>query len=185
MSKKVALFLVDGFEEIEALAPIDILRRAGIVVDTISVKNTNSIISSRKITVLSDKLIEDINFDDYEMIVLPGGPGTDNYYGSELLLEKLKEFSITKYIAAICAAPSVLSSLGILIGKEAVCFPSYEEKLVEDGAILTLKNVVTYENIITSRGAGTAIDFGLEIIKVLLGKEKSEEIKKQILYNEF
>ena len=119
---------------------------------------------------------------EYEMFVIPGGPGTENYYSSEILLEKLKEFSLTKKIAAICAAPSVLSTLGILVGRKAVCFPFYEEKIVEDGAVLVLENVVTDGNIITSRGAGTAIDFALEIVKVLLGGEKSIEIKNQILY---
>lgn len=182
--KKVALFLVDGFEELEAIAPVDILRRSGIEVDTVSITETYNVISSRKITILSDKLIKDINFDEYEMLILPGGPGTDNYYSSDVLLERLKEFSVIKKVAAICAAPSILSSLGILKGKKAVSFPEYEEKIIKDGAVLTLKNVVTDGNIITSRGAGTSIDFALELIKVLSGEAKSEELKKQILYKE-
>ena len=184
MNNKAALFLVDGFEEIEALAPVDILRRAGIEVDTVSITDSRSITSSRKITVISDKLMKDIDFNEYEILILPGGPGTDNYYSSESLLEKLKEFSIMKKVAAICAAPSVLSSLGILKGKKAICFPAYEERIIEDGAILTLSNTVTDGNIITNRGAGTAIDFALEIVKMIEGEMKSEEIRKQILYKE-
>ena len=185
MNNKAALFLVDGFEEIEALAPVDILRRAGIEIDTVSITDSSSITSSRRITVISDKLIKDIDFNEYKILILPGGPGTDSYYDSELLLEKLKEFSLMKKIAAICAAPSVLSSLGILRGKKAICFPAYEEKITGDGAILTLNNTVTDGNIITSRGAGTAIDFALEIVKMIEGEAKSEEIRRQILYKEF
>ena len=94
--KKVLIFLVDGFEEIEAMAPIDLLRRAGITADTISINENNKVTSSRKITVLTDKTIDEINFENYEMIVLPGGPGTENYMKSEKLLEKLKEFSINR-----------------------------------------------------------------------------------------
>ncbi len=179
---KVLMFLVEGFEEIEAMAPLDILRRAGVSVDTVSITEDNKVISSRKVTVLSDKLIKDVNFDEYEMIILPGGPGTDNYLKSEILLKKLKEFSVNKKIAAICAAPTVLSSLGILKGKKAVCFPACEETLIKDGAILTVEKVITDGNIITSRAAGTALDFGLEIVKELLGEEISLKIKAQIVY---
>ena len=88
--KKVLVFLVNGFEEIEAMAPIDLLRRAGIIVDTVSINEDNQVTSSRKIRVLTDKTIDEINFENYEMIVLPGGPGTENYMKSEKLLEKLK-----------------------------------------------------------------------------------------------
>ena len=85
--KKVLVFLVNGFEEIEAMAPVDLLRRAGITVDTVSINENNHVISSRKITVLTDKIINEINFEEYEMIVLPGVPGTENYMKSEKLLE--------------------------------------------------------------------------------------------------
>ena len=180
--KKVLVFLVNGFEEIEAMAPIDLLRRAGIIVDTVSINEDNQVTSSRKIRVLTDKTIDEINFENYEMIVLPGGPGTENYMKSEKLLEKLKEFSINRKLGAICAAPTILSALGILNGKQAICFPACEPDLVKDGAIIVNQDVVKDNNIITSRGAGTAIDFSLALIEELLGKNKSEEIRKQILY---
>ena len=180
--KKVLVFLVDGFEEIEAMAPIDLLRRAEIVVDTVSINEDKKVISSRKITVLTDKTINEINFDNYEMIVLPGGPGTGNYMKSEKLQEKLKEFSINRTLGAICAAPTILSALGILKGKQAICFPECEPDIEKDGAIIVNQDVVKDDNIITSRGAGTAIDFSLALIEELLGKNKSEEIRKQILY---
>ena len=180
--KKVLIFLVDGFEEIEAMAPIDLLRRAGIIVDTVSINEDNQVTSSRKIRVLTDKTIDEINFENYEMIVLPGGPGTENYMKSEKLLEKLKEFSINRKLGAICAAPTILSALGILNGKQAICFPACEPDLIKDGAIIVNQDVVKDNNIITSRGAGTAIDFSLTLIEELLGKDKSQEIKEQILY---
>ena len=180
--KKVLIFLVDGFEEIEAMAPIDLLRRAGIIVDTVSINEDNQVTSSRKIRVLTDKTIDEINFENYEMIVLPGGPGTENYMKSEKLLEKLKEFSINRKLGAICAAPTILSALGILNGKQAICFPACEPDLIKDGAIIVNQDVVKDNNIITSSGAGTAIDFSLALIEELLGKNKSHEIRKEILY---
>ena len=180
--KKVLIFLVDGFEEIEAMAPIDLLRRAGIIVDTVSINEDNQVTSSRKIRVLTDKTIDEINFENYEMIVLPGGPGTENYMKSEKLQEKLKEFSINRKLGAICAAPTILSALGILNGKQAICFPACEPDLIKDGAIIVNQDVVKDNNIITSRGAGTAIDFSLALIEELLGKNKSHEIRKEILY---
>ena len=180
--KKVLIFLVDGFEEIEAMAPIDLLRRAGIIVDTVSINEDNQVTSSRKIRVLTDKTIDEINFENYEMIVLPGGPRTENYMKSEKLLEKLKEFSINRKLGAICAAPTILSALGILNGKQAICFPACEPDLIKDGAIIVNQDVVKDNNIITSRGAGTAIDFSLALIEELLGKNKSHEIRKEILY---
>ena len=180
--KKVLVFLVNGFEEIEAMAPIDLLRRAGIIVDTVSINEDNQVTSSRKIRVLTDKTIDEINFENYEMIVLPGGPGTENYMKSEKLQEKLKEFSINRKLGAICAAPTILSALGILNGKQAICFPACEPNLIKDGAIIVNQDVVKDNNIITSRGAGTAIDFSLALIEELLGKNKSHEIRKEILY---
>ena len=180
--KKVLVFLVNGFEEIEAMAPIDLLRRAGITADTVSINEDNQVTSSRKIRVLTDKTIDEINFENYEMIVLPGGPGTENYMKSEKLLEKLKEFSINRKLGAICAAPTILSALGILNGKQAICFPACEPDLIKDGAIIVNQDVVRDNNIITSRGAGTAIDFSLALIEELLGKNKSHEIRKEILY---
>ena len=164
------------------MAPIDLLRRAGIIVDTVSINEDNQVTSSRKIRVLTDKTIDEINFENYEMIVLPGGPGTENYMKSEKLQEKLKEFSINRKLGAICAAPTILSALGILNGKQAICFPACEPDLIKDGAIIVNQDVVKDNNIITSRGAGTAIDFSLALIEELLGKNKSHEIRKEILY---
>lgn len=182
MRKKVALFLVKDFEEMEAIIPIDILRRAGIIVDTVSITSENIVESSRNIKIFSDKIINEINFDDYEMIILPGGPGTKNYYNSNILLENINKFSEDKKLAAICAAPTVFSKLGILNNIEAISYPSCEDEIVKGGAILKNENVVVYNNIITSKSAGTAIEFSLKIVEILLGKTKAIEVKNQIIF---
>ena len=183
--KKVAVFLANGFEEIEAITPIDLLQRAGITVDTVSISEDNLVESARKVRILADKVIKDINFSEYDMLVLPGGPGFKNYFKSQLLLDKVVEFSKNtenKKVAAICAAPTVLSSLGILEGKNAVCFPACENELVKGKAVLGKDRAVTDGNVITSRSAGTALDFAFEIISELLGKKEAEKIADEIVY---
>lgn len=181
---KVAEFLVDGFEQIEAMVPIDLLRRAGIEADIISVLNEPNVKSSHNVTIGTEKNISDINLDDYDMIILPGGPGTPKYEESELLMDSLIRYNENKgkYIAAICAAPSILAHLGILKGKNAACFPSVESELINGGAILSKNRVVVDGNIITSRGAGTAIDFSLKLIEILKGSVESEKISNMIVY---
>ena len=181
---KVAEFLVDGFEQIEALTPVDLLRRAKIEVDIVSVFGEKRVKSSHGVIVETEKELRDVNFDDYDMIILPGGPGTDNYEKSDLFIEKLLKYSENKekYIAAICAAPSVLARLGILAGKNAACFPSVEDELIKGGAVLSRDKVVVDGTIITSRGAGTALDFSLKLIEVLKGIEEAEKISETIVY---
>ena len=181
---KVAEFIVEGFEQIEALTPVDLLRRAGITVDTVSVFDEKNVKSSHNVIIETDKNMKDINLDDYDMVILPGGPGTENYEKSELLLKKLQEFSKNdkKYTAAICAAPGILARLGILKDKKAVSFPSVESDLEKNGAVLLKENVITDGNITTSRGAGTAVDFSLRLIEILKGKDEAERIAKQIIY---
>ena len=181
---KVAEFIVEGFEQIEAVTPVDLLRRAGITVDTVSVFDEKKVKSSHGVVIETDKNMKDINFDDYEMLILPGGPGTGNYEKSDFLMEKLLNFGKNekKYIAAICAAPGVLARLGMLKNKKAVSFPSVESDLEKNGAVLLRENVITDGNITTSRGAGTAVDFSLRLIEVLKGKEEAERIAEQIVY---
>ena len=182
--KKVAVFLADGFEEVEAITPVDLLQRAGIAVDTVSITDDNLVESARKVKILADKVIGEIDFSEYDMLVMPGGPGTGNYFKSQLLLDNVLKFSKdteNKRVAAICAAPTVLASLGILEGKNAVCFPACEDDLLKGKAILKKKRAVVDGNIITSRSAGTAMDFSLAIIGELLGKEVAERIAKEIV----
>lgn len=177
----ILLFLADGFEEIEAITAIDIIRRGEIEVITVSINKTLQVKGSHGIIVLADELIEDVNFNDSKMLILPGGmPGTLNLEKNIILKEKIELFHKNrKYIAAICAAPSILGKLGILDGKKAVSYPSFEKFLY--GATIGEK-IEMDGNIITATGVGTAIDFALNIVEIFKGKDKSDEIKAGILY---
>lgn len=182
--KKVAVFLANGFEEIEAITPIDLLQRAGIVVNTVSITNDNLVVSARKVKITADKIIGEIDFSEYDMLVMPGGPGTQNYFNCQLLLDNVVKFSKdveNKKVAAICAAPTVLASLGLLEGKSAVCFPACKNDLLKGKAVLKDDRAVVDGNIITSRSAGTAMDFSLAIISELLGKEEAKKISEEIV----
>lgn len=179
---KVGIFLADGFEEIEGLTVVDLLRRAEIEIDMISITKKREVTGAHQIVVLADKLFEEVSFENYDMLVLPGGmPGTKNLGACEELITLLKQFSKEKKnISAICAAPSVLGDNEILKGKHAICYPGFEERL--KGAVIEEKNVVVDENIITSKGMGTAIDFGLAIIEKLVNQETALKLKAAICY---
>lgn len=180
--KKVCVFLADGFEEIEGLTVVDILRRAGLEAVTASVKDEISVTGSHNITVLADKTAAEVDFDGIDMLVLPGGmPGTKNLAASELVKEKILEFHQQgKWLAAICAAPSVFGDMGLLNEERAACYPGFEEHL--KGAEVTEEKVVVSGHFITSRGMGTAILFALQIVEQLLDKEKADRIKASIIY---
>lgn len=177
---RVCLFLADGCEEIEALTVVDLLRRAGIKIDIISITDSNKVEGAHNIIIESDRLFKDTEFEAYDMLVLPGGmPGTLNLGKHKGVLESVMKFhKAEKWIVAICAAPSILGDLGILEGKRAICYPGYEDRL--KGADICLEPVVIDQNIITSRGMGTAIQFGLSIIENLSDKETADKIKKSI-----
>ncbi len=168
----VYVFLADGFEEIEALGTVDILRRCDIPVQTVSITEDLTVKGTHSISVIADISIKDLREDEVDALVLPGGlPGADNLENcaplSALLLQKAQE---GKLLAAICAAPKVLGVLGLLSGVKATCYPGFEAKLV--GAITKHKKVVCDKNVITSRGAGTTQDFA-EAIATALGKASS------------
>lgn len=175
----VYLFLANGFETIEALAVVDMLRRAKIDVKTVGV--TGKIVtSSHKIDVTADIEIDEFDVKDADAVVLPGGmPGTLNLEADKTVQGAI-DYCVEnkKYVCAICAAPSILGHKGLLKGKEAICFPGFENDLT--GAILSDKYVVTDGLIITARGAGVAVDFGLEIVKALKGEETAENVRKTI-----
>jgi len=181
---KSFIFLATGYEEVEMLTVVDMLRRAGIEINMVSVTGSLEVTSSHNVTIKSDMLFEDADIDSADMLVLPGGmPGTNNLLAYKPLTDKLVEFNNSgRFIAAVCAAPSVLGALGILKGKKATCYPGFEEKLT--GAEYQKKPVVRDGNIITSRGMGTCIDFAGELITVLNSKEKAEDIKNKIIYND-
>lgn len=177
----VYVMLADGFEEIEALAVVDILRRADIDVKTVSVYNTESVTGSHNITVKPDVLLNNIA-DDYDMIVLPGGmPGTINLKENKSLENILIDaYKKNKYLAAICAAPMVYGELGFLLNKKATCFPSFEKYL--QGAKCSLDRVCVDGNTITSRGAGTAHDFAFRIVEILKSKDCANDLRVGMLY---
>lgn len=178
--KKVVVFLADGAEEIEALSPVDMLRRAGADV-TLAGVGKKEIICAHNVKIVCDKELSEISGGDFDMYVLPGGGlGTENLSHSELVLDTVKKaYSDGKTVAAICAAPSVLGKAGILKGKKATCYPGFEKYL--EGAEAVLGNVVCDGNIITSRGAGTAMSFSLALVEILYGKDKAEEIRKAVI----
>ena len=182
--KKAALFLADGCEEIEALTPADLLYRAAIPVTTVSVMPTRTITSLHGITITADKHVSELDFDDYDMLILPGGvPGTPNLAACRTLTDQILRFaSEGKMLAAICAAPSILADLGILSGRHATCNPSKEDVLRKGGALLTGQPVCVDGNIITSQAMGTAIPFSLAIIEHYLGKDTADKISRIVLY---
>lgn len=180
---KVYIFFADGLEEIEGLTVVDLMRRAGIDIDIVSMNDTLKVTGSHNITLQADIMLDNISPADADMFVLPGGlPGTTHLAESKTLAKILNEaHSNGKYIAAICAAPSVLGGLGLLKGKKATCYPGFEEKL--EGALCQSQNVVTDGNIITSRGMGTAIEFSAELIKHLKDAQTARELVHSIMFN--
>lgn len=180
--KKVAVLLADGFEEIEALTAVDLLRRAQIYVDTVSITEEYMVHGAHGINIQTEDLFDEVNFAEFDMIVLPGGmPGAENLEKHEGVRRVIMDFYETgKYIGAICAAPSILGGLGLLKGRRAACYPSVEDKL--SGAVIQKVPVIQDGTVITSRGAGTAIDFALKLVEVMTDKIKSEEIADMIVF---
>lgn len=178
----VYLFMADGFEEVEGLTVVDILRRAGVAVQTVSIMKRRNVISSHQVELMADILFEDIT-EEPEMLILPGGiPGTPNlkaHEGLEALIRQCAEGNV--YLAAICAAPTVYGAMGLLQGKRAACYPGMESELL--GAEVVYDPVVMDGNFITSRGLGTAIEFGLKLAEVLKGKGEADSIAHKIVYN--
>lgn len=179
---RALVFLADGFEEIEGLTVVDLLRRAGIETQTVSVTGSREITGSHKIPVRADILFEDADVSAAELYVLPGGmPGTKRLAAHESLGKLLLDAAASgKKVAAICAAPSVLGGLGILKGKRAACYPGFEDQLT--GAEVSMEQVVVSGNIITSRGMGTAVPFGLELVAQMKDRAAADELAERIVY---
>lgn len=177
---KVVVLLADGFEEVEAMAVVDVLRRAGIDV-VIAGLHEGPVASARKVRVLPDAVIDAVRPDDFDMIVLPGGqPGADNLNADPRVKPLVRSFyAAGKLTGAICAAPYVLASAGVLDGRRATAFPSYRDRL--GSAVYEERTVVEDGNVMTSRGPGTAIAFGLAIVRKLVGAEKAEKIREAML----
>lgn len=176
----VYCFLADGFEETEAIAPVDMLRRAGVTVKTVGI-GKSVITGSHGISVICDLTDSELRLtDELDGVILPGGmPGTLNLDASQAVHSAV-DFAVShqKLVCAICAAPSILGRKGLLSGKKAIAFPGFEKEL--EGAIISKDPVVKDGVFITAKGAGVAVDFGLEIVAALVSRAKSDEIRSSI-----
>ncbi len=179
--KKVFVFLATGFEETEAVATTDVLLRGGLEAVTVSITGEHLVKGTHGISVYADKLFNEIDFSEGAMIVLPGGmPGASNLNAHEGLKKQILEYVESgKYVAAICAAPLVFGGLGVLKGKKATCYPGFESYLKE--AVLSADSVVKDGKIITGKGPGFAVDFGLKIVMELQDQVKSDEVAQGML----
>ena len=179
--KKAYLFLATGFEEIEAIAIVDILRRGGVELVTVSITGEHTVVGVHQLPVTADTLFEETDFMDGDAFILPGGgPGSHNLNAHEALKKLLVcRYEHHKLIAAICAAPLVLGGLGLLKDKKAICYPGMEPTMT--GAILTDQPVVSDGNIITGKGPGLAFDFALTILAALHGQEIADNVSGDLL----
>lgn len=181
--KKVYVFLAEGFEEMEAVTPVDLLRRVNVDAKFVSITGDKAVTGAHGVTYQADLLFEEIE-DDADMLVLPGGmPGTMNLMAHEGLAELLvKQYNDRKWVAAICAAPMVLGALGIVMGRFATIYPGMEEYLV--GTDLSAEEVCVSGNVITSRAPGTAVPFALKLVEVLVSESYAEHLKKEIVFQQ-
>lgn len=175
----VYIFLADGFEIVEAMAPVDIIRRAKIEIKTVGVTG-KTVVSSNGVPLVADVICDEFDYSDAECIILPGGGlGVENLEKSEFVSTVIDKAAKDRLlICAICAAPSLLGKKGILKNKNAICFPGFEKYL--DGANLSQEYVVKDENYITAKGAGVSLEFGFEIVKALADEQTAESIRKTI-----
>lgn len=178
---KVAVMLADGFEEVEGLAVVDILRRGGMDTRMVSVMGKEEVTSSHSIVVKADELLENTDLTSFDMIVLPGGlKGKENLENCQPLMQQVDSFFESgKYVAAICASPTILGHRGILKGKKACCYGGMEEELT--GAKVSYDKVCVDGNVITSRGMGTSVDFGLQLLAVLTDENTAKAMAAKIM----
>lgn len=179
---RIAVFFSAGFEEIEALTVVDLCRRAGIETAMVSIDGEKTVTGSHGIAVQMDQVLGEVDFERVDMIVLPGGlPGTNGLEACAPLMEQVDRFYREgKYVAAICAAPSIFGHRGILRGRKACSYPSFESHL--EGASVSNSPVEVDGNVITSRGMGTAFAFGLAIVALLAGQIAADELAVKTVY---
>lgn len=178
----IYVHLADGFEEIEAVTVADVLRRAKLTVQTVSLTGDKTVRGAHDISVAADLLFQEADYETCEMIVLPGGmPGTTNLIKHEGLAKQLKAFAESgKWLAAICAAPSVLGTLSLVNGKRVTSYPGFEKYMT--GADYSEERVVRDGKLITSRGPGTAIEFSLELVKALKDEQTAAAIRNAMIW---
>lgn len=177
--KTAYVFFITGFEEIEALATVDILRRGGVDVKTVSLTDSKTVVASHGVTVLADTMFDDAKLEEVDMLILPGGtPVYSEHTGIKELIVKYNQSQ--KQIAAICASPMVFGILGLLKNKNATCYPGFE-KYLEGANVISGADVVVDGNIITGHGPGLTINFALQLLEILEGKNKRDEVAKDLL----
>lgn len=178
------IFLAPGYEEVEMLTVVDLLRRCNISIDMVSITDSLEVTSSHNVTVKADILFEDADFEQAQMIILPGGiPGTPNLLAYTPLTDKIKEFAEQgKWLSAVCAAPTVFDKLGVYHGKKATCYPSFAKELKD--ATYVKQPVVVDDIFITSRGAGTTIAFAAAIVERFSDKETAQQVLQKIIYED-
>ena len=180
---KVYEFLADGFEEVEALAPVDILRRGGVNIKTVSVTGTTTVTSSHGVTMTADLCIEDADLSDADLLLIPGGlPGATNLRDHEGVRAALTaQDKAGHYIGAICAGPMVPGSLGLLKGRRATCYPGFEKFL--DGAEYTAELVTVDGNIITGEGPAASMPYAYTLLSLFRGEEATADIRRGMMYD--
>lgn len=178
------IFLATGYEEVEMLTVVDLLRRSNITIDMVSVTDSLEVTSSHNVTIKADVLLKDAGFDEAKMIILPGGiPGTPNLLACRPLTDKIRQFADEgKWLSAICAAPTIYDELGLYNGCKATCYPDFATKLKD--AVYVKQPVVTDGIFTTSRGAGTTIEFAAAIIERFTDRQTADNILKKIIYND-
>lgn len=181
--KKIAVFFGEGYEEIEALTVVDMCRRAEIEVETVSITKEALVTGSHGISVKMDKLYEEVDFESLDMLVLPGGmPGTRNLEAHAGLMSHVDDFhKAGRFLAAICAAPSIFGHRGILKDKKVCCYPGFEKDLTQ--ALVVYDSVAVDGHVITARGMGCAIDFSLAIITALCDSQVAKEKAESVIYH--
>ena len=180
----IYVFLATGFEDIEAIAPVDIIRRAGLEVQTVSITGERVVMSAHGVGIMADLLLSEVDFSKAKMLVLPGGlPGATNLDACKPLTDAIKlHHEAGGAIAAICAAPLVFGHLGLLEGRRATCYPGFESEL--RGADYTAAIVEQDGNIITGKGPGAAFEFGYTIVDFFLGEGASQPLRQGMIYQE-
>lgn len=184
MTKKALILLAHGFEEIEFVAPFDILARGGVSVTTASIHESVTVDSARHLTVQADVLLEDVNAGAFDMLVLPGGGvGTQNLRQDERVLDLVRSFyAKRKLVGAICAAPTILVAAGILQEHRATSYPGTEGEVSPYCKAYLHERVVVDGGVVTSRGAGTAADFGFALLALLEGEARSRQVREQMVF---
>lgn len=184
MAKKVFQFMADGFEDIEALIPVDVLRRGGVDIKTVSITDSNIVESAHGVQMVTDVLFEEIEdqLESVDLLMLPGGmPGAENLNAHEGLKKALvKQFEAGKMVAAICAAPMVLGGIGILKGKRATCYPGFEGKL--EGAEYTHDLWTTDGNVTTGEGPAAALPYAYSLLAMLTTEENAAGVAEGMRY---